>query len=367
MKHTWLATRQADIHIQIKIPDFTLSRHGNKELVRSFLQHGFCQPQLGALHRCRMYLHVLRLSDITTSTGDRLLTTNWREYSPITLEYQWPAAAKPSQSDWNMWDMALATAFQVGHNARLALPLGNYFQENRNGWYYDTTEHALWHRNEHQWCRHGSIPSQSRTQKFQGNGEPGVPANPLQWATVQERDAIIILTGLGPINAEQSKPEGIAALAQHQYGREWKWELTVTGKLQLLLEDIHNGNGYAVSDGSFRAGRGAAAWIIEGRTNHNRIVRKCFSPSSDDGHSSFHSKLAGVYTMLFTISTLIQQKTDPTILRIACDGKSVLQRLMKNHITDPAEAHADLLSATRHLVHNSNLSVILQHVKGHQD
>ncbi len=25
MKHTWLATRQADIHVQINIPDFTLS------------------------------------------------------------------------------------------------------------------------------------------------------------------------------------------------------------------------------------------------------------------------------------------------------------------------------------------------------
>jgi len=117
MEHMWLATWQADIHIQIEIPDFTLSRHGDKELVRSFLQHGFRQPQLGALHQCRMYLHVLRLSDITTGTGDRLLMTNWRMYSPITSEYQWPATAKPSQSDWNMWDMALAMAFQVGRNA----------------------------------------------------------------------------------------------------------------------------------------------------------------------------------------------------------------------------------------------------------
>jgi len=40
---------------------------------------------------------------------------------------------------------------------------------------------------------------------------------------------------------------------------------------------------------------------------------------------------------------------------------------MKNQITDPVEAHADLLSAMRHLVHHSNLSVKLHHVKGHQD
>jgi len=40
---------------------------------------------------------------------------------------------------------------------------------------------------------------------------------------------------------------------------------------------------------------------------------------------------------------------------------------MKNHITDPAEAHTDLLSATRHLVYKGNLAVKFHHVKGHQD
>ncbi len=59
MKHTWLATWQVDIHLQIDIPDFPLNRHGDKELVWSFLQHGFCQPQLGSLHRCRMYLQAI--------------------------------------------------------------------------------------------------------------------------------------------------------------------------------------------------------------------------------------------------------------------------------------------------------------------
>jgi len=90
-------------------------------------------------------------------------------------------------------------------------------------------------------------------------------------------------------------------------------------------------------------------------------VGKCFSPSSDDGHSSFRSELAGIYATLFTISMLQQQMTEPATFCLACDGKSVLQRLMKNQIMDPVEAHADLLSAT------NNLSIKLHHVKGHQD
>jgi len=36
------------------------------------------------------------------------------------------------------------------------------------------------------------------------------------------------------------------------------------GNLQELKGNIYAGEGYAVSDGSFQTGRGAAAWIIEG-------------------------------------------------------------------------------------------------------
>jgi len=59
MKQTWLATRDANIHLMIDIPDFSLTRNGDIELTQTFLQHGIRQPQLGALHRCQMFLQVL--------------------------------------------------------------------------------------------------------------------------------------------------------------------------------------------------------------------------------------------------------------------------------------------------------------------
>jgi len=55
------------------------------------------------------------------------------------------------------------------------------------------------------------------------------------------------------------------------------------------LEDILAGEGYVMSDGSFQAGRGAAAWIIKGQDSNNRLIGTCLSPSDDDGHSSFQS------------------------------------------------------------------------------
>jgi len=115
-------------------------------------------------------------------------------------------------------------------------------------------EQALWYHNDRQWCQHRKIPSRSRTQTFHSQGEPGIPTNSLCRATVQEHDTKLTLTGYGNIDIVVSKPKGIAALAQHHYGQEWKWELTIVGNLQLLLEDVQNGYGYAVSNGSFQAG-----------------------------------------------------------------------------------------------------------------
>jgi len=93
-------------------------------------------------------------------------------------------------------------------------------------------------------------------------------------------------------------------LQQHQFCHEWHWELTIVSNLQKLEEDIRAGYGYAISDGSFQEGKGAAAWIIEGHTNDNQIIGKCFSLSADNGHSSFRSELAGLYATLLMVAHL---------------------------------------------------------------
>jgi len=97
------------------------------------------------------------------------------------------------------------------------------------------------------------------------------------------------------------------------------------GNLQELEEDIYAGAGYAVSNGSFQTGRGAAVSIIEGHTHTNRIIGQCYSPSDTDGHSSFHSELAGIFSTLFKLSAIVKSQSEWPKLQLACDGKLVLQ------------------------------------------
>jgi len=187
---------------------------------------------------------------------------------------------------------------------------------------------------------------------------------------VQVQAQKIILTGSAPIAPTPSTESALTKLLQHPFAHIWQWETLVVGNLLQLISDLQSGKGYAVSNGSFQAGKGAATWIIEGTDNTNRIIGRGLSPSDDEGHSSFRSKLAGIFAIMFTLQILLPatptQSTRPS-LRLACDGKSVLSRLKRIRMTDPQEPHADLISATRTLIKISAVQVELVHVKGHQD
>jgi len=137
MKHTWLATCQADIHLLIDIPDFPLNHQGDKELVRVFLQYGICQPKLESLHQCCMHLHALQLSDLCTGMGDKLYITNWEKYQPLYSDYTWPLTPKPSTTNWIIWNSTLSEVFQVGRYQKIPVSLGPYIQNNGLGWYYN--------------------------------------------------------------------------------------------------------------------------------------------------------------------------------------------------------------------------------------
>jgi len=124
--------------------------------------------------------------------------------------------------------------------------------------------------------------------------------------------------------------------------------------------------GYVVSNGSFQAGRGTATWIIEGCMNKNQLIGMCISLSNADKHRSFCSELAGIYATLFTLSTLLPTNIEKSMVRMACDGKSVILHLWWTHIMDLAKPHANLISAARHLMQHGTIKVDLFHVKGHK-
>jgi len=141
---------------------------------------------------------------------------------------------------------------------------------------------------------------------------------------VQVQATKVILTGSSPIAKTPIQKDCMTKLHNHPFAQIWHWEITAVGNLTQLVEDIITGCGFAMSDGWYQAWSGAAAWIIKWHDSQNWLVGMCFSPSNADGHSSFRSKLAGIYMILFTLNMILPHTAQGFQFCLACNWKLVL-------------------------------------------
>jgi len=99
----------------------------------------------------------------------------------------------------------------------------------------------------------------------------------------------------------------------------------------------------AVSNGSFQNQCGVCAWIIEGTNKTNRIEGSMVALGNMGDHSAFQSKATGLYGLLLTMWYLLKEESTQGVLTVACNGRSVLDRLQSKKPIDPFAVHANLL------------------------
>jgi len=126
------------------------------------------------------------------------LDQSWHKYHPIQSDYDWPKMVKPSATDWNNWDVALASVFQVGRYHTLPHKIGTFFQTKWLVLCSGQTSHIAVQQQQVDLTQHN--PLQSQMLSFHRQGEPKEPLDkPLHLATVQVQDTKVILMGSGPI------------------------------------------------------------------------------------------------------------------------------------------------------------------------
>jgi len=161
---------------------------------------------------------------------------------------------------------------------------------------------------------------------------------------------------------------GWQAFQKSSFSKTWKLEVETIGTEQAVVEAITQGTALAVSDGSFKEGRGAATWTIEGQTAANKITGACLVPGTEDDHSAFWSELMGILGVLLTVHHILMDHDQVQgKLQVCCDGKSALGRAESNYPILIMEPHADLLLAIQKVCHGLKCQIIFKHVRGHQD
>jgi len=187
----------------------------------------------------------------------------------------------------------------------------------------------------------------------------------LMQATIYKHRPLIMLTGYSKIDLDGLDDN------TKLFELFWTWQkcnLTSEGSMTNLIQVIHNGQAVEVSDGTFKDQAGAAAWMIEGCMAEDRLWGTGLTLGQPEDQSACWSKLFGLWSILASLKQLVaSHNIEHGQVTIACDGNGTLKKAQQEHLTEPSEAHYNLISAIQNLQREIPLMLKFEHIKGHQD
>jgi len=140
----------------------------DNELMHLYISHGFHNVlDLIILNHGQMYLWAFWVSDICTSSGDRIEMHIWNNPQPLPSKQTWLQLEKPSSGDWILLKKALSTGLHLTQNQQLAIPLGLWSNLGTNkGWFFKPQSDCLWFAHNSTWLLHNYVPYRTRTKVF---------------------------------------------------------------------------------------------------------------------------------------------------------------------------------------------------------
>ena len=136
------------INHSLEIPNLYLPRllREHDKAIMTLSQAEFTATELLTINRCRLFLRVATLSEISTADGLNIHPDVWRGYPPphSLSKILWPRQHRPPNPSWRVWRRFLKQALRPGdysgYSTRLPLlqPLGRWFS------HYTSDRHWFW-------------------------------------------------------------------------------------------------------------------------------------------------------------------------------------------------------------------------------
>lgn len=123
------------LEVLIDFPTIPLPRHGDQLLRDLFVSLGFTGADLHSLHRVRIHVCALFLSDLVTANGRQIeemfLSPQPQNTYSSQSSYRW-REERPSTNDWTIWVNMLQRLTWAGHYLRQ--PLGKWVAPSHRIW-----------------------------------------------------------------------------------------------------------------------------------------------------------------------------------------------------------------------------------------
>lgn len=375
LTETWKYASSINLQITTNLPSLKGLCEGDQFLMDVLWNKGYRGQDLLILNRCRLWLQILTVAELTDGTGTRLIPKLLRHRNPNPLRPSlcWPHQGPLPPSAWTLWETAVKSAFSTGNLNQLKTPLGPWCIEPM--WVWDPVHSRLYQSVKHEWLVwHTQRPTRPLGTTFSSTSTVVKKTpQPCLFARVLETSfSEITYWGARPYTPSlpSTRREDFYTSALKLDCASWALRnLTTPDNGRGVADAIKAGQCIAVSDGSFKDGMGTAAWKILGTSTNTWISGSTWVPGPTESQSSFRSELAGMFSIALLVSFLCEYyHISEGKITIGCDGLGPLHRcFVASWDPKPATVNYDFIKAIRHLARQSGIQWNWIHIKGHQD
>jgi hypothetical protein len=317
----WEFLDKFQIQLRDDIQQIKLQRTNDKSLTDEFIKAGCHDIVLKELNECQMMLQVTTLADIVSADGKEITLNAWNGHkNDRGSQYQWPRTQSSlPRKHWEQWRRFLIQIFLVNSNSR---DLKEKLLDWEHGgplhwkWYYSPEEDRLYAKEGLLWRgyrrhRFRTSPRQARSKYSKTEQLVREPPAGMLLASVFPQGQLIMHQGSGSVAANRTSRPKIVTESFEQVRQmrpsldQWAiQEIIVTDDGVAMAQAIRNGTAIAVSDGSYKDGRGTSAFILETSDNFDergRIVGVNCIPGETEDYTSYRSEIGGVSGVVETV------------------------------------------------------------------
>jgi hypothetical protein len=134
---------------------------------------GVSRADLAAFNRCRLFLGIIFLSEITTADGCSFNRDAWLGIRPGFTPFLWPYQPNPGSKSWRVWRRLLAHAFLLSVPKRVTpklpdlllwCPLGKWLPgstwlQHRSTYFYSAITNNIYHADGRSYHIHSRLRS----------------------------------------------------------------------------------------------------------------------------------------------------------------------------------------------------------------
>ena len=390
VKAIWHFTSETGIEVHSTSAHAKLQRMNDRslmDLVRSY--RVLTDAELLGFNRVRCRNMVYSVADISTGDGRSIESKAFSGIPPTTLSsrYHFPRE-RPTDANLRAWKKGLSL-FTVTGRRWLApeLHLGPWITEphrTTTTWWFDSSSRSLYEtirnlyriyrpRNDRE-IRHG-------TNFYACDVSSHLPANVHRATAFKHGNGLVEFGGAAAISLTVEPTYQTLRSVIQSLDSNWPLEHASFPDDGIVLANaIRKGTAQGVSDGSYFAQLAphlaSASWIAEDsemvvdqRASHGSCKGVVRTSGTTRETNAQRGEYQGIHTILLFLKALcIFHDITEGLIRLGCDNTNSVRDAITTNLRVPASrAHVDMVRAIRRLIHDLPITVIFEHVEGHQD